>query len=753
LQFRLYFFVYIVFYMNNSFAMKFERLIKKILLFVFLVPFLNGCKEYDNFVTYYNTYYNMERILKESEDEFAFQDEKLRIEPRVFVPKNVIYIPEREDIKTMPPFCREFIVTKSKRQPVDIKLDSMIIKGSKIQARHPKSDYIQGTLYLMAKTFFYKEEWLPCQIKCGEMIDKFPDGFLSPDAHILLAKALLIQRKFEEGKVVLSRTVDVAWQLKRYDILSEAFRIEAELYLFEKDYDKAIRPYKQAIIQSSDCAMKSKWQVDMAALLYKIGNYEKALIEFKKVRDYCPEYIWEFESKVYEAECLAHLKRYYEADKIINKMEKDSKWEEWAGFIRGAKLNIMRMKAKDSIDLNKDSLPDLTKEIFDKEEKLADSLYPNNPSIGSYYFQKAMDYYYVNDLREARNYFAKSKTNKSPVVWEADLMHKLLNQLDRKARLAEFGVATSDSLHLLKDSTKISIAASYYEIGRAFEILKRQDSAVFYYQAAMNVAPKEHGETGKYIFTLSERIRDKDPYTADSLLEVLALDYSKTPYGEEAMKKLGFTKPKAIDNAEDLFESGYNLYKFKNYPYAIDQFDSLYKSYPHSEYAPKSLYTLGWIYEKDLQKYDTAMYYYQILVNKYPQSEYAKDINKTVAMKFIVDSGAEIPDSLKTIVVDRKTKIQLESEIKIDPNLNNPNANQALSPQQLRDKAKKLMENPKELLTNPLDRLKEKGKELLNDPSSLFKFNNPLDGLKKDSTAKSINIDSTQIKTEKPIGR
>ncbi|MGA1049517.1 MAG: tetratricopeptide repeat protein, partial [Minisyncoccia bacterium] len=214
------------------------------------------------FTTYFNTYYNAELLLKKTEQEFEYYDENIRLEPRALAPDYEIVDIDNLSQDGVPYFMQEFVVSQAKLQPVKVKLDSVLIKGSKILARKSKSEYVEGTLYLMALAYFYKGEWLPSQVKCGELIDIYPDGEKSPDAHLLFAKSLLIQRKWDYGMKMLSRTVDIAWQLERYDILSQAFRLQADLSLYKGDKEGAMRPYLQAIAQTNDKGLQAKWQLE-----------------------------------------------------------------------------------------------------------------------------------------------------------------------------------------------------------------------------------------------------------------------------------------------------------------------------------------------------------------------------------------------------------------------------------------------------------------------------------------------------------
>ena len=147
--------------------MNYTKIRYSLVMAVLMALALGSCRHYENFTTLFNTYYNANKLMKEAEEEFEYQDEKKRLLPRVIVPepKLKIELPRRSG---MPPFMQDLIVTRVKRQAVGIKLDSILIKGSKILAHKAGSNYIENTLFLMAKTFFYKEEWLPSQIKCSE---------------------------------------------------------------------------------------------------------------------------------------------------------------------------------------------------------------------------------------------------------------------------------------------------------------------------------------------------------------------------------------------------------------------------------------------------------------------------------------------------------------------------------------------------------------------------------------------------------
>ncbi len=698
---------------------------------------VGSCARYNNFTAYFNTYYNMERLTKEAESEFEFQDEKKRVQPRIFIPQPEFYISPEESMGP-PPFMTEMIVNKSKRQPVEIKLDSVVIKGSKILATRPKSNYVEGSLYLMAKSFFYREDWMNSQIKCSELIDRFPAGELSPDAHLLFSKNLLVQRKFYAGEVMLSRTVDISWQKKRYDILSEAFRLQAELALFQNDLEKALRPYRQAIAQSDDGSMQAKWQVDLAALLYRIGDFERAEKEFAKVSKFSPDYLQTFEAYLYRAGSLIRLGKFYEGDKILNDLAKDGKFEEWYPFVYAQMLQSFRYKVLDTnnIVLNKADERITQKQKIDSllvMEKYADSAFVNNSFVIAYYFERGMDYYNGNDWGRAKNYFAKSRMVKTPVIKTSDRLYSLLNNWDNKRRETDKFINKPESIPELPDSAKVNLAMNLFELGRIHEELGHKDSVEHYYRYATMVVPMESPESARFLYAYARVIKNTEPEKADSLLDLIVNTHPLSEYGKDARITLGYTEAYVIDSAAEFYSSGINLMRVGDYNYSVNQFNQVVNNFPEHKLAPKSLYTIGWIYEKNLVKFDTALIYYQMLVDKYPNSEYAKDVRYSLDYKLVLNSGAEIPDSLKM----KEYPVFIPSPLRGIDDLDRLKMEQVENQKRDRD--------VKELLKDPARFINEPGK-LLKDPIEMLKnieipnpFNDPakffnLEENKNDST-------------------
>jgi len=597
----------------------------------------------------------MQRIMNEVEDEFSYQDENKRTKPRVLVPGAELSAKKDPTAPTSAAFLREFIIERSKLQPVNVKIDSILIKGSKILANHPKSKYVEGTLFLMAKAYFYRNEWVPSQIKCVEMIEQFPSGDLSPDAHLLLAKNYLIQRKMSQGLTMLSKTVDVAWYKDRYDILSQAYRIQAELALESGDMEKAVQPYRQAVAQCEDGEQRARWQVDVASIYYRLGADSQAIAAFTKVFAYTPDVLAEFESKLYTAAARVHLGQYDAAEAIFVELEASRNFDEWSSFIVAERMALDRAR--------KENVNDPT--ILAAERK-ADTAFVGRPELMAQAFQKGMKLYKQGHYSEALPYFAKAKVVRTPVYDVAAKYFNLIKQWeDERRKIAGYTLIVPERESMV-DTLAMMKASALFSLGRVHEQMGNQDSSLMYFKMAFDSTAKSDPLRSRYLYAQARIARERDPEYADSLLEVLSRDFPKSDFGKEAQSSLGYVGDLQADDASELYRSANSFRAIKDYAYASRQYMAIYTNFPTNELAPKALYAMGYMHERNLNQPDSARYYYGLLVEQYPRSEYAKEVRPSLEFALAKLNGVEVSDSLLLNDLDAQ-RAKKAKEQELDP--------------------------------------------------------------------------------------
>ncbi len=639
----------------------------------FLLIVAAGCATYDNFTTLFNTYYNATRLMMEVEDEFAFQRGKdNKDKPRVIVAETHTLQEESIIARPKPEFLDEFTIPANYLQPVKTKVDSILIKGSKILANHPKSSYVDGSIFLMAKSHFYKSEWMPSQIKCQELIDLAPNSDFSPATHLILAKNYFMQEKYEFGEVTLSRTVDIAWGQRNYDVLSEAFRLQAELALYNDDIDEALKPYRRAVAQSDDGEMRARWQFEIAAILFRKNEFEAALNEFARVFDHSPDVMVEFEAILYQAACLARLGRYDEAAEHFAELQRNANFEEWMGWTWAEMMNMERQRLHDIADTiatyesndqlersTLERLPGLRVALREKEEMLtgmerhADTAYIGNGAVAAYYYQRGLDRFLAGEYREARQHFAQAKVVRSPVHRDAGRYFDLLNSWEEKTsfalpimgRIKETGTGT--------DSLRSEVAQKLFEAGRVHEQLGNRDSALKYFEYAADLCPKPNEERARYLFANARLIEYTDYDKFEELYEEIFDLYPLTDFGEVARVKLAYTEAAVKDTVKERYVNGLTQIGSANYGMAVRSFARLAEFNPGSELAPRSLYMAGWVWERHIKNNDSAFVQYKNLVDRYPDSEYARDVFPSVIYAMAVRDGMDL-DSLESSLFPKR---------------------------------------------------------------------------------------------------
>ena len=219
-----------------------------------------------------------------------------------------------------------------------------------------------------------------------------------------------------------------------------------------------------------------------------------------------------------------------------------------------------------------------------------------------------------------------------------------MEKREREQRAKELAAELPDTLKfknnpprrstISKDSLITVIVNNQLQLGNLFLAeLNIPDSAYWYYNSNLANYPNTtyHASTlyamGSYYLTLDNKKR------ADSLFNIIYDNYKNEPVVNAAANKLNKTLIDLdYDPAEEKYIEAESLMLLEDYAAAINGFYKVHKTYPASPFAPKALYTCGWILENELFLLDSASTYYDSLVVHYPASEYVRIIAPKLTM-------------------------------------------------------------------------------------------------------------------------
>lgn len=280
---------------------------------------------------------------------------------------------------------------------------------------------------------------------------------------------------------------------------------------------------------------------------------------------------------------------------------------------------------RDSIDyyLTASKLQQMQEE---EQQNLQQAQQQNQPS-----FQRGIDNPQPNDsqLRMAETQKLQAAVNwaqqklQAPVSSASILQVKEIKDVIKNGRLIK-----PDRPVLSADSLNALLSKNYYDMGNLFFTeLNFPDSAFHYYESVIN-NPNSKAILDKAYFALGSYYETKNrKELADSMYSIIYNDFEKSPLHADVAKILGKVKVESSsDPAEKQYLTAEKKYFDKNYEEAINDYGNVYREYPKSAFAPKSLLAIGMIYEDNLERNDSAAAVYDTLVKKYPVTEYAKAV-------------------------------------------------------------------------------------------------------------------------------
>ncbi len=220
-------------------------------------------------------------------------------------------------------------------------------------------------------------------------------------------------------------------------------------------------------------------------------------------------------------------------------------------------------------------------------------------------------------------------------VWaEIERIQEELDQMtaaERRALAAARAAAKQRRQQpLIEAATPENVAKNKLKLGELFLFrFDEPDTALTFYMDIVEkypdtpVAPQALYSIA-YIF---ESIKG-DTAMADSVRSRLIAKYPDTPQAEHAKRELGLVVEREGPNgARRMYlEAESLLWDEQNPQAALDTLVALVARYPGNPLSPKAVYAAGWICENVLGANEQAAEIYQTLVDKYPDTPYAKRV-------------------------------------------------------------------------------------------------------------------------------
>lgn len=641
---------------------------------------VSSCGVWADFTTYFNTYYNAKNlfdntealVLQNKKDPFVFKEEKIQDAQSKDLTKVI------EKCSKILQFSEEssyfgdalFITGKSfYYQQEYSKAQRKFIELASI----PETDYALENKLWLAKTYL--------QLRSFEdglkLLDEVKAEAQKEEDEEIFNRAAITKIGFfvyrDEYSSAVSEANSFLAILDNEETAALVWYQLGKIYLLQKDEEKALQAFESVLKYSASFEIEFESRIEHAKLLGELGKLDESEEALTELRD-------EGKFKNQMDRILIEIGNIYfdkhedeKAIEVFREVDSTYKKNPTSGIASMKLGEIYETRIKD-YDSAYSYYNKTSNSAADRELKLKAGQKARNMSkyfqlqslLSGYELQ--LEYLTNNDrfIRDsidfdiAYNQFTEENRKKQEEEEKTGQQNKPVQQRSQQQTQQQQQqtqqqtfVPTDKNLDLITlisqgkvtkpvrpkisvDSVKTQIAQSYYNIGGMFfSEFEVPDSAHFYYEEILEKFPSEKPYMVQTLYALGtyyETVNEKEK--ADSLFKIIYEKYPHDKLYKEAAKKLGLLKEedKALltdtkDPAEKIYVKAEDHYYNKNYHAAIDSFKTIYLKYPRSNFAPKSIYYIGLIYEEQ-SKNDSAASFYKILTTKeYLQTPYGKAVS------------------------------------------------------------------------------------------------------------------------------
>jgi len=215
--------------------------LKKLLILISVLMFYS--------CAYYNTYYNAKKYYKEA---------------RKASEKNTTKRITNDELKNY-----EFTIEKCKA----------------VVRKFPDSRYVDDSLLLMAKSYYYIGDYENSKINLEELLRRYPESNLRYEALLWSGRAAWNLGQFSIAEDGITKVLNETNDKK---ILSSGYEMLAEIYRDKNEPDKELEYLEKIQTFSKSDQKKAETVFRIGTIQRESGSFEESIKSFQKVEEYLP---------------------------------------------------------------------------------------------------------------------------------------------------------------------------------------------------------------------------------------------------------------------------------------------------------------------------------------------------------------------------------------------------------------------------------------------------------------------------------
>ena len=531
--------------------------------------------------------------------------------------------------------------------------------------RKEYNDWVEKSYLLMGKARVYKHDYELAKLTLSYNISNAYDPEVKAEASIWLAQVYAETGNYNESQRILTE-LELTKRFPK-NLLALYYATFTDLYIKQKRYDKAAESLEEGLKYVSGKRNKCRYTFLLAQLYEKNGDKMKAAAYYRKIISMNPPYEMEFNARISLAGVFNTEKDNPVAvRKELEKMIKNPKNKEYLDQIYYALAGLLEKEGnyEEAINYYKKSAALSTS---NKNQKGKSFL-----ALADYYFA-IPDYVNAGKYYDSAVYFLDERyPDLQSLKFKSSSLNKLLTQLsiiqreDSLQRVAAMNSSERNILiaSIIEDVRKSEAEAQasgqsgsdrynlgqYYENERRFQSnIEQEGKWYFYNQAALTFGRTEFrrrwGERkleDNWRRSNKARVSPAEQIVAENLNGNGNLKIKDSSYVADNKKPEYYMRDLPLNDslikisneriASALLEAG-RIYResFSDNKKAIEAFETVINRFPGSRFEPEALYNIYNIYKDSNTQ--LAEVYRQRLVEKYPDSEFARIISDPMYYK------------------------------------------------------------------------------------------------------------------------
>ena len=538
------------------------------------------------------------------------------------------------------------------------KATKTIQKHSLVFNNKEHNRWIDDSYLLMGKAYFYKQDYPMARRTFEFVIKTYNNNEIKYEAMLWQAQSNIQSGDFNRAEPMLDMLQSKIKQGQAPDKYEKDLDlIYANFFILQKNYPPSVDYLNRALEHKLTRTMKTRCLFILAQIHQRNGDLVEALDLYKKVIKRGPVFEMEFNAKINLAQCYESKggNREYIVNKL-KKMLKDDKNKDYLDQIYFS-LGMISLKDADTSNAINFLKRSVSSSKSNNYQKAISSLQLADIYFDGKYYTDAQSYY-----DSTIQFLPKDFPNYKDIQQKTLTLSELVTNLKT--------IQLEDSLQNLSkmpESDRIKIVDRIISELLAIEMKKKQEEFDRQQNLSMfpiNKTPATVGQSGGawYFYNPSTlangfgtfvkkwgRRKPEDNWFLTNKTSIIALteepvDTSAMPGDTTGRKEISKsnnpkdrkfylqnvpTTPEQIQISTDkIIRAYYNLgfiyiEGLSDYPKSIESFEALLQRFPDNKFSTATCYELCQLY-KDLENLPKSDFYRNLILTKYPETDFAK---------------------------------------------------------------------------------------------------------------------------------